>query len=170
MLYQPPPFQCNVPISAYVVICSFLLIGRVYATSILWKLSYDLRRRKTQGKKRIPIQAISATLQTLILTLFFILAGTNIVSSLNGTSGIFFFLWCVVRHSQLILQLRKIVQLGIKIYPIALKNLEISTIDRVQSSAARFDLLLKFNTIILGLCIIGYFWYVLIPSFLPLYL
>ena len=171
LLYEAPPDLCEIPVLAYAFLTSILIVGRISVAAMSWRIwrAKYLKRSQTgnrfpQQRNRLPIQPSLYTSSCVIQLLFFILAGLDVISSRNGTTGVLYWIWSVIIAIQCLLYLRKIVHLGIRIVPLTKAHVQISNSssdkgtffsrEKDEKVISKFDLILKVNVVLIGICIL----------------
>lgn len=111
------PQACDVPVVAFAIVAGSLIAARLLVVGIVF--TAWCKRQKLGARKgfenRLPLVPGLFLLALFAKFFFLVLGGTNVVSSINGTSGTIFMLWTFVSMTIALMYLNKIVRLGGKL-------------------------------------------------------
>ena len=169
---------CDASIIGFSVWTAILISFRIIITFDTWRSWLRLNKVRTRNKtrtKRIPFQPLVMTGSSLVQVLFLVLAGVDVISTVNGTSVFIFGLWTWFWYAQAGLTLKKVVGLGIRLAFLGKKSDDSSTrwskheseeknqarhvshIPLGEDLTSKFDIVLKFVVVLMICCVIESF-------------
>lgn len=107
-----PIGSCDVPIVAYAVLAALVISGRIVNLVVVSRQWHDMYMKRRVKAVRFPLTPLMQALMLLLQALFLILAGVDVISSRNGTTGVVYVVWAAVYTLFGLMAIKKLVGLG----------------------------------------------------------